>query len=186
MSTDPSGQVSQLRLMGACVGVEQAAWHEAIEEAAGPNRERVKEGWMLRYREFWNLALKGFDRARAEEKVGLEARGDDENAGACQSIGDDPWHGPTNATGCAAWVATTIAFCLELGLPIPTSALRQRAWLARGHWAGGDCPDDLGRLDMVISAMWATLFALLTVVMQVRYAVRVRKAKVKQPSGALS
>ena len=101
-----------------------------------------------RYWEFWNLAVKGFDRARDEEKVGLAASGEDEDEGYYQSIGDDPWHGPTNATGCAAWVGTTIAFCLELGSPIPTNALRQWAWLVRGHWAGGYSPDDLGRLDV--------------------------------------
>ena len=33
-------------LMGASVGIEQSAWQDAIEEAAGPDRERVKEGWM--------------------------------------------------------------------------------------------------------------------------------------------
>lgn len=135
-------------LMGDLVGVEQSAWRDAIEEAAGPERERVKGGWMPRVAEFWNLAVRCFDRAREEEKARLAAAGGDEDEGYYQSIGDDPWHGPTNATGCAAWVATTIAFCLELGLPIPTNALRQWAWLARGHWACGYSPDDLDRRDV--------------------------------------
>ena len=50
-------------------------------------------------------------------------------------------------------------------------------------WAMSATHGDCG-YGMANGAMWATPFALLTVGMQVRYAVRVRKAKVKQPAGA--
>jgi hypothetical protein len=144
-------------LMGTCIGVEQSAWQDAIEEAAGHERERVKEGWMPRVGEFRNLAVRGFDLAAEEEKARLTAAGEDEDEGYYDSIGDDPWHGPTNATGCAAWVAITIAVCLELGLPIPTNAPRQWAWLALGHWACGYSPDDLDRRDVGGAASIARL-----------------------------
>jgi hypothetical protein len=51
-----------------------------------------------------------------------------------EDLDGDPWHGPSNAAGQAAWLAATIACCLQAGQPIPRNALRQWAWFARGHW----------------------------------------------------
>jgi hypothetical protein len=51
-----------------------------------------------------------------------------------EDLDGDPWHGPSNAAGHAAWVAATIACYLQARQPIPTNVLRQWAWFARGHW----------------------------------------------------
>ena len=50
-------------------------------------------------------------------------------------------------------------------------------------WAMSATHGDCG-YGMASSALWATLSALLTVVMQIRYAVRLRRSKVKRPTRA--
>jgi hypothetical protein len=97
---------------GGAIGPEQSLWHEELLKADRSKRARIKKLWDEVTSECFRAVAKVFQ----------------------EDLSGDPWDGPSNAAGHAAWVAATIACSLELAHPIPRNALRQWAWFARGHW----------------------------------------------------
>jgi hypothetical protein len=47
---------------------------------------------------------------------------------------EDPWHGPTNATGAAAYVAETLTGYAAFGWPVPADLRGIWSWYGAGHW----------------------------------------------------
>jgi hypothetical protein len=47
---------------------------------------------------------------------------------------EDPWHGPTNATGAAGYVAETLAGYAAFGWPVPADLRAIWCWYEAGHW----------------------------------------------------
>jgi hypothetical protein len=108
------------------IGGEQSAWRDGLIETT-PARSRA------RLERLWDeVTAEGF---RAIDAVFRE------------DLDGDPWHGPTNAAGHAAWLAATIACYRDRDRPIPGNALRQWAWFARGHWPCQYSEDDELRYD---------------------------------------
>jgi hypothetical protein len=94
------------------------------------------DGRLLAFRVAVDRAVRGLERAGVGER--MQAVGEVVHERAASAVPfdpeEDPWHGPTNATGAAAYVAETLVGYAAFGWPVPADLRAIWSWYEAGHW----------------------------------------------------